>query len=644
MSLGYSELSCPGLRSFQLSGSNLMKLAKTILASLLVAGLFLAFAFPSFAQSRTQPTTVARIALFDLGEVRPGMKGVARTVFAGSEPQEFSLEILGVLAGFTGPRQSTIIARLSGPNVDRTGVFAGMSGSPVFIDGKLVGAIAYSFPFAKEPICGITPIKQMIDIFEQGSEKPKSSEARAFSFTSLASADWKPSLPKQPVSSTMLVAPVATNSPLAPLMGQTIQPIATPLVFSGISQETLNLFSTQLSQNGLLPVSGVGSAAPITPLESFNDNTLTPGTSVSVELARGDYSMAAAGTVTYRDGQRIYAFGHPFLSLGGADMPMTESSVITVIPNAYNSFKLAVPGHMVGAISQDRATGIFGSLGRSARMIPVKLTLHTSRGQAEQFNYEIVSDEYLTPLLLNITVFNSIAARERSVGEATIKIDGSITVKNQPAIAVQRRFSMANAALLAAGAVATPVGALLSSGFDNVDISGVTLDITSSEAKSTANLERISLDRTDVGRGENVEIQAYVRTDSGKQFVERIPVQIPADAPSGQLMIMVGDGATLQESSAAKVFVPRDLGQLVDAINKTKKNDRLYLRLLRPAAGVIIGSNELPNLPPSMVATLNNERGSGGYTALNLSQVFERELPPADFVISGQQVISVMVK
>ena len=624
-----------------------MKFANKIISALVFSALALTLTENTFSQTKTvrvASSMTSRTVLFDLDELRPGMKGVARTVFSGSEPQEFNLEILGLLAGFSGPRQSTIIARLSGPNVARTGVFAGMSGSPVFIDNKLVGAIAYSFPFAKEPICGITPIKQMIDIFEQGSEKPKSTEARAVSFTALASADWKLTLPKQPVASTALIAPVATNSPMASLMGQTIQPIATPVVFSGISQETLNLFSAQLTQSGLLPVSGVGGAAPITPLESFDDNTLTPGTSVSVELARGDYSMAAAGSVTYRDGPKIYAFGHPFLSLGGADMPMTESSVVTVIPNAYNSFKLAVPGRMVGAITQDRATGIFGGLGHAAKMIPVKLTLHTSRGQTEQFNYEIVNDEYLTPLLLSITVFNSIAARERSVGEATISIDGSINVKGQPSIAVQRRFSTANASLLAAGAVATPVGALLSSGFDNVDINGVTLEITSREVKNTANLERISLDRTEVSRGENVEIQAYVRTDSGKQFVERIPVQIPADAASGQLVIMVGDGATLQEASSAKVFVPRDLSQLVEAINHTKKNDRLYLRLLRPAPGVIIGSNELPNLPPSMVATLNNERSSGGYTALTLSQVYERELPPADFVISGQQVITVTVK
>src|ERR1043165_611041 len=348
-----------------------MKFPNKITSALLLSALTLSLMTVAAAQNQARVTatsSTSRATLFDLAELRPGMKGVARTVFSGTEPQEFNLEILGLLAGFSGPRQSTIIARLSGPNVDRTGVFAGMSGSPVFIDNKLVGAIAYSFPFAKEPICGITPIKQMIYIFEQGSEKPKSTEARAVSFTAIASADWKLTLPKQPVSSTALVAPVATNSPMASLIGQTIQPIATPVVFSGISQETLNLFSAQLTQSGLLPVSGVGGAGPITPLESFDENTLTPSASESVELARGDYSIPASGTVTYRDGQKIHAFGHPFLRLRGADTPMAESSVITVIPNAYNSFKLAVPGRMVGSITQDRATGIFGGLGHAAKM------------------------------------------------------------------------------------------------------------------------------------------------------------------------------------------------------------------------------------------------------------------------------------
>src|SRR5437870_13360758 len=161
-------------------------------------------------------TTAPAAALFPLEDLRPGMKGVARTVFSGSETQEFGVEILGVLPGFTGPRQSTIIAKLSGPNVDRTSVFAGMSGSPVFIDDRLVGAIAYSFPFSKEPICGITPIKQMIEIFEQGNDKPKgATEPRAVSFSQLASAEWKPILPRQSFQSSPLIASVAAWSPLA---------------------------------------------------------------------------------------------------------------------------------------------------------------------------------------------------------------------------------------------------------------------------------------------------------------------------------------------------------------------------------------------------------------------------------------------
>jgi hypothetical protein len=234
-------------------------------------------------------------------------------------------------------------------------------------------------------------------------------------------------------------------------------------------------------------VSGVGGASPITPLSSFDENTLTPGTSVSVQLVRGDYSIAASGTVTFRNGESIYAFGHPFLGLGGADLPMTESSVITVIPNAFNSFKLAVPGNMVGNISQDRATGVYGQLGHAAKMIPVTLNLHTSRNHDEKFSFEMVSDEYLTPLLLTISVFNSINARERSLGESTVSVRGSINVDGQPPIQLERRFSAAQASLLAAGAVANPISDLLNSGFDDVTIRGITLDVSASEDVQGAN-------------------------------------------------------------------------------------------------------------------------------------------------------------
>src|SRR6476660_5029855 len=237
-----------------------------------VLAIFLALVLcPSLkAQKLTAPVTNGP-ALFPLEDIRPGMKGTAKTVFSGTQPEEFGVEILGVLPGFPGPRQSAIIARLTGANAERTGVFGGMSGSPVFIDGKIVGAIAFSFPFSKEPIAGITPIKQMIDLFNKGSEndaKPK--EPRPVSFAQLAAVDWKPNLPKPAISGAPLLAPVSSGSPLLPLLGQQMVPIATPLVFSGITQESLSMFAPQLMASGLLPVSGVGGAAPITPLAEIN--------------------------------------------------------------------------------------------------------------------------------------------------------------------------------------------------------------------------------------------------------------------------------------------------------------------------------------------------------------------------------------
>ena len=616
-----------------------------------LVALVLALCIPAFAQQKAVETVKTALTMMPLEEIRVGQKGVGRTVFAGSGTQEFNVEVLGVMPGFPAPRQSVIIAKLSGPNVERTSVFAGMSGSPVFIDGKLVGAVAYAFPFSKEPIAGITPIKQMIDIFERGVKQSDGRdnlgfhrEPRVVSYSQLAGADWKPALPRAAgVSSTPFVAPVATGSPLVSLLGQQLAPISTPVVFSGFTPDALSRFAPQLQSNGLLPVSGMGGASPITPMGKVTENTLTPGASISVQLVRGDYSVAASGTVTLRDGERVYAFGHPFLSLGTSDMPMSESSVVTVIPNTLNSFKLAVPGQMVGAISQDRATGIYGQLRQAPKMIPVTINLHTSRERAEKYIFEVANDEFLTPLLHNKTIYSTIASSERSLGDSTVSVRGKIEVKGQEPITLERRFSMTGAGVSAAGSVAAPVAALLSSGFDGVELGQVTLDIAATDSRRAATLDRIALDRTEVRSGETIEVQAYVRTESGRQFVQRIPVEIPADVPPGQLVLFVGDGGSLQQASASQNFVPKDLGQLVSAINRIKKNDRLYVKLFRITNGAVIGTDEMPNLPPSFVATLNSDRATGGYTPTMLSPLGEKELPPADYVISGQQLIGVTV-
>ncbi len=576
---------------------------------------------------------------FPLADVKEGLRGTARTVFKGTVPTEFNVEILGVLNGGVGPKQDMIIGRLSGGEADRTFVFAGMSGSPVYIDGKLLGSISYSFPFSKEPICGITPIEQMIGIFEKNLPmKAKIDAPKAITQAQLSATTWQPNgLPTSAVTSVLVDAKFSS------LVGQTFQPISTPISFSGFSQETLNLFAPQLQTLGFTAVSAIGGAAKITPLKMFDDKTLLGGSSVSMQLTRGDYSMAAAGTVTYRNGDKIYAFGHPFLSLGVSDLPMSESHVVTVIPNLNNSFKLAVADALVGSMTQDRNTGVFGKLGQQPKMIPVKLNVRTSRGNNEIYDFEIAKDDFLSPLLMNISVFNSITATERSLGDTTVTVKGTIDVAGQEAIKIDRRFSSGQANAFTAGTVANVTGMLLNSGFQNVEVSKISLDITSFDGSKTAVLDRTILDRSEVKAGETFEIQAFLRTDAGTLIVQKIPVKVPNDTPAGTLLVSLGDGNSVQQVSPMRQFVPKTLGELIKNINQIKKNDRFYAQLYRITNGAIIGSNELPNLPPSVLATLNSDRSTGGVTPTVLTVLSEQEIAPIEYVVSGQQVLTIEV-
>lgn len=604
-----------------------------------------AFSLSAVAQTAAVSSAATRSAVspafLRLSEVKEGMRGTARTVFRGTEPEEFNVEILGVVPGGVGPKQDMIVGRISGGNADRTAVFAGMSGSPVYIDGKLVGAISYSFPFSKEAICGITPIEQMVDIFEEKQPMRNiASKPRAVSFAELASTSWN--LPKGQGSSGLLSG-VTANSALMAVAGQSFQRIATPITFTGLSQETLNFFAPQLVQAGLLPVSAVGGAAAITPMKTADANTLVGGDSVSMQLTRGDYSLAAAGTVTLRDGDKIYAFGHPFLGLGSSDLPMSESHVVTVIPNMNNSFKLAVPDAMVGSMTQDRATGVFGKLGQAPAMIPVKLNINTSRGGIETINFEIARDEFLTPLLLNIAIYNAVTAQERGLGDTTVEIDGEIAMKGQQAVKIERKFAGTQATQMAAGSVAAPVAVLLKSKFDDLNISGITINIASEDGTQTAVLDRLTIDRAKVRAGETVEVQAFARTNDGKVYTQRIPVKIPEETPEGVFSIAVGDGGQIQRDSAIQHFVPRNLAELIATINRLKTNDRLYAVTSRTSSGVVMGASEMPNLPPSMLATLNNDRDSGSVKPAVQTIVFETVLPPSEFIITGQKSLSIEV-
>lgn len=613
-------------------------------AFFLILFLLIPAAFAQDSVSAGASSKSAGDRYFPLGDLKEGMSGKARTVFSGSEATEFDVEILGVLPGWIGPKQDLIIGRISGGGADRTKVFAGMSGSPVYIDGKLVGAISYAFPFSTEAICGITPIEQMVSIFENNDAgKESASRPRTYSFAELAAAEWTRGLPETANRYGTGIYTGDGSSPLGVLTSQTFRPISIPVSFSGFSQATLNHFAPQLMKAGLLPVSAPVGSSRSTAMKKADETTLRGGDSVVIHLTSGDFSMAASGTVTMRDGERIYAFGHPFLGAGGSSLPMSESHVVTVVPSLNNSFKLAVPDAMVGSMTQDRATGVYGKLGEAPRMIPVKLNLRTSRNKLETLEFEIAHDETLTPLLVNMAVFNAIIANERALGNMTIEVDGKINVKGHAPVEIDGRFGGQAAVRFAAGAVVVPVGNLISGRFDDLQFEGIEINLTTEEGNKAAELERIVVDRTEARAGDTVYIQAFVRGDSGKVFTQRIPFTIPAGTPAGTLTIEVGDGSKLQEKAASKKFVPESLADLISKINEVRKNDRLYVQSYRTTKGAIVGSDEMPNLPPSVLATMNNNRTSGGHTPTVETLVSEIEVAPAEFIVTGQQSIRIEI-
>ena len=590
-------------------------------------------------RSQNDEKSVLTQPFFPFSEIRKGMRATAYTVFEGTEPKAFEVEVLGTLEGFNAPRQNAIIVKLLGADTDRSGVFAGMSGSPVYIDGKLVGAIAFAYNFSKEAIGGITPIQDMVDIFEQRKSEDKIPSApRSISFSEISFNE------NSKEFSNFLNPNFSATTNVSSVNAPVLKPIATPLSITGVPTEVIERFAAQFQSFGLMPVAGAASAAKITELVKADGNTLKPGSTIVVPLVRGDFSLSAAGTVTHRDGNRIYAFGHPFLSVGVSDFPMNEGEVITVVPNFANSFKLAKPTAMVGVMSGDRATGIYGELGTAAKMIPVDINLNTSRGEARSYKFEIVSDRFLSPLLMQIATLSTITGTERQLGDSTIQVSAKIQIKDQPEIKIENRLSASgNTALATVFSLSQPISAIFTSGFKDLKIEKISIDLTSRDIKSSGKLERLWINHSEVKRGETVMLHAFARTDGGGEYVERIEVKIPEDAPLGTLTVTVGDGMATQASDSRASFTPKNIDQLVRELNRLRKADRLYVRLSRSDNGAVINNEEMPNLPPSVFATLGSERTTGGYNMTRSLTVYEKEIPPAEFVISGMKALTLNV-
>jgi hypothetical protein len=607
----------------------------------------LAVALTVTLSARTSPAE-APPEILPLADVRPGMKGVGRTVFEGTRIDEFQVEVIGVLEN-VGPKQSIILARLTGGPLANTGVIAGMSGSPVLIDGKLLGAVAYGFPFSKETIAGITPIGEMIALASAPTTRPASARLRL---------PWNAAggLPA-PLDQAALIgalrrtrgavlgASVGGALPAAQGGGQQLTPLALPLTFSGFDPRTFEWAREIFGPLGFAPVmsGGAGSAAPREPMPD-----LAPGGAIGISLVEGDLDMSATGTITHIDQGRIYAFGHPFYNLGPTQFPMRKAYVYSVFPSLYQSWKISVPAEEpVGTMDQDRTTAIAGSLGRAPRMIPVEVELSSSRSEDKTFSFRIVEDELFSPVLALVSVASVLQGNERNFGTSSIHVNGTITLSGGREIRVDDLFAEEQPAQQAAALVAAPLSYLMSNDFERVTIEKLHVKVSSLETIQTAVLQRAWLERTGPVRpGSTVPLKITLRTYRGETRSETIPIVIPASAPPGAYSVLVADGpalAGLEQREMRQRFVPKDLDQLVRAINGLRRNNHLYARLLRPEEGAIVGGEYLQALPPSVLTVLGGSSEAGAVVPIRTAAVWEYDLP-TDYSVSGTRVLTLNVE
>jgi hypothetical protein len=582
--------------------------------------------------------------ILPLDEIRPGMVGVGRTVFEGSRIDEFKVEILGVLENAVGPKQSMVLARLTGGPLAETGVIAGMSGSPVFIDGKLIGAVAYGFPFSKETIAGITPIDEMIQATQ--TDAPRAASTRL-------APRYGVSGPSMPLDRETLVAALKRPSTAIPTgalpnasgvpANATLTPLALPLVFSGFDPATFEWARGVFAGAGFAPVLG----ASRTGIPGGSVPDLQPGGAVGVSLIEGDLDLSVTGTITHIDQDRVYAFGHPFYNLGPTQFPMKKAYVYSVFPSLYQSWKIATALDPVGTIDQDRTTAIAGRLGRTPRMIPVTVRLTTSRGQERQFSFRIVEDELFSPVLAYVSMLSVLQGNERAFGTSTIRLNARLTLSGGREVRVEDLFTEEQPAVQAAGLVAAPIAYVMSNDFERVTVEKLDLDVLSHETIQSASLQRAWIERTGALRpGSVVPLKVLLRTYRGETITETIPLSIPSSAPAGTYSLLVSDASALtnlEQREMRQPFIPKDLDQLIRAINGLRRNNHVYARLMRPDDGAIVSGEYLQSLPPSILSVLGTSEMGGTVIPIRTAAVWDFDLP-TDYAVSGSRVLSITVE
>jgi hypothetical protein len=579
-----------------------------------------------------------------LGEVKPGMRGVGRTVFEDAGIEEFGVEILGILENAGGPDRNIILARLSGEQVAFTGVIDGMSGSPVYVDGRLVGAVSIRIGiFGKLPIAGITPIEEMLAI--QGKAPVSSgrlSRLRVLTETLVqASAEGPASDGDIPA----VLPPASHHEKNLP------QHLRTPLSFSGFETPAFERFSPYFDALGFSSFQGGGPPAG----QAASPDPVLPGSMICVQLVSGDANLTASGTVTTADEKILLAFGHPFFKMGPVAWPIFRGRVLTVFPSDLGSFKVTVPLDEIGVLTYDGSAGILCELGREADLLPFYLTLKTGQGngpgagpteaQYKAHQFKLARHHEIVPLLAGLVFFSSLNRAIEGPGEITVDLEGSLGVRGHPEVRINNVFSGRSAEFEAVTHLMQLVMMIGQNAFEEVTFDRIDLTATVSHESRRAAIEEIWTDAREVFPGDTLSLNVAVRPFRGEKKVYSEKIVIPENYPEGTLTLIAGHADAINRAER-RLFrgevVYRDLKQLFKILNDLRQNRQIHVLMLRPEKSAIFKGKFFPSLPPSKYAVMKPGASRSGLNAYNIGIVDSIRIE-TDHVISGYREVSIKV-
>jgi SpoIVB peptidase S55 len=576
---------------------------------------------------------------WQVDEIRTGMKGTGRTVIKGTKIENFNAEVLGILRN-TSPGRDIILCRLSGLDLEKTGVIAGMSGSPVYINGKLLGAVAYAWPYGKEPIAGVTPFVQMQD-YVASYEKRDLAQKEKVQRIGLA----RPLAIEGRSYDTVAVSQDFSDAPHSSLQEAeqgilSMMPLRTPLVTSGMTPNSLALLREPIGKFGMVPMQGGTISGNVS--EEDRSAPLLPGSAMCVPMVMGDFDMSSIGTVTHVEGKRVYGFGHPFMSLGSCDFPLMTGYVHLIFPRQTVSFKMGSPVKVVGVINADVSTCVAGWLDQKPDMLPVNMTVLRDGG-SKTFHVQMVKQRAIMGMLFQAVLNNSIDMEGDLPEEMTANLKVRIEVDGREPVTLNDVFSgTAVAGNRAPQALYTQVVMLLNqmnfNNFEDLRINKIECVTEILPGRRTADIDSVEMETDTYAPGETVKAIVVLRTYKGTR--QRVPVSLtlPADLPEGSYTATVSDdvaSARQELRDNPLVNFPQNTDQLFKGLQIITgvKRTTLTVRLPLTGSGVAVGGKALPNLPPSMVQMLSNSRHSGAQSLG--SAVVTRQ--PTEWVIQGAE-------